>query len=125
MNKYSFFALLPASLTASTKGLNAMMIEDEELRNLYKVASSEHIQKIETGILHLEKHPQDTARLEEMLREAHSLKGERRLMPYLPISSRRQAGNLHNLGNLQNLMPYSQNSSKRQVSNLLNLKTLS
>jgi two-component system, chemotaxis family, sensor kinase CheA len=57
-----------------------MMIEDEELRNLYKVASSEHIQKIEAGILHLEKHPQDTNRLEEMLREAHSLKGDSRML---------------------------------------------
>ncbi|MEE3719493.1 hybrid sensor histidine kinase/response regulator [Tumidithrix elongata RA019] len=57
-----------------------MIIEDEELRVLYKVASSEHIQKIEAGILHLEKHPQDTNRLEEMLREAHSLKGDSRML---------------------------------------------
>jgi chemotaxis protein histidine kinase CheA len=57
-----------------------MMIEDDELRSLYKVASSEHIQKIEAGILHLEKHPQDTNRLEEMLREAHSLKGDSRML---------------------------------------------
>ncbi len=57
-----------------------MIIEDEELRSLYKVASSEHIQKIEAGILHLEKHPQDTNRLDEMLREAHSLKGDSRML---------------------------------------------
>jgi two-component system, chemotaxis family, sensor kinase CheA len=57
-----------------------MMIEDEELRSLYKVSSSEHIQKIESGILHLEKHPQDTAKLEELLREAHSLKGDSRML---------------------------------------------
>jgi two-component system, chemotaxis family, sensor kinase CheA len=57
-----------------------MIIEDDELRNLYKVASSEHSQKIEAGILHLEKHPQDTNRLEEMLREAHSLKGDSRML---------------------------------------------
>jgi two-component system, chemotaxis family, sensor kinase CheA len=57
-----------------------MMIEDEELRSLYKVASAEHIQKIEAGILHLEKNPQNTAKLEEMLREAHSLKGDSRML---------------------------------------------
>ncbi|AFY74175.1 chemotaxis protein histidine kinase-like protein [Synechococcus sp. PCC 7502] len=57
-----------------------MMIEDEELRNLYKVASSEHIHKIEAGILRLEKNPKDTAQLEELLREAHSLKGDSRML---------------------------------------------
>jgi two-component system chemotaxis sensor kinase CheA len=57
-----------------------MIIEDEELRGLYKVASAEHIHKIESGILHLEKHPQDNAKLEEILREAHSLKGDSRML---------------------------------------------
>ena len=57
-----------------------MIIEDEELRSLYKVASTEHIQKIEDGILYLEKHPQDIAKLEELLREAHSLKGDSRML---------------------------------------------
>lgn len=57
-----------------------MMIEDEELRNLYKVASSEHIHKIEAGILHLEKNPQDLSPIEELLREAHSLKGDSRML---------------------------------------------
>ena len=57
-----------------------MMIEDEELRSLYKVSSIEHIQKIESGILYLEKNPQDKARIEELLREAHSLKGDSRML---------------------------------------------
>lgn len=57
-----------------------MFIEDEELRNLYKVASADHIQKIETGLLHLEKNPQDQARLEQLLRETHSLKGDSRML---------------------------------------------
>ncbi|HEY9667987.1 MAG TPA: ATP-binding protein, partial [Coleofasciculaceae cyanobacterium] len=57
-----------------------MMIEDEELRNLYKVASADHIQKIEAGLLHLEKHPQDEAKLEQLLRETHSLKGDSRML---------------------------------------------
>lgn len=57
-----------------------MMIEDEELRNLYKVASTDHIQKIEAGLLHLEKNPLDPAKLEQLLRETHSLKGDSRML---------------------------------------------
>ena len=57
-----------------------MIIEDEELRNLYKVASADHIQNIETGLLHLEKNPQDQAKLEQLLREMHSLKGDSRML---------------------------------------------
>ncbi|GAB4191963.1 MAG: hybrid sensor histidine kinase/response regulator [Coleofasciculaceae cyanobacterium] len=57
-----------------------MMIEDEELRNLYKVASADHIQKIEAGLLHLEKNPVDGAKLEQLLRETHSLKGDSRML---------------------------------------------
>jgi two-component system, chemotaxis family, sensor kinase CheA len=57
-----------------------MYIDDEELRNLYKFSSREHIQKIENGILHLEKNPKDFAKLEELLREAHSLKGDSRML---------------------------------------------
>jgi two-component system chemotaxis sensor kinase CheA len=57
-----------------------MMIEDEELRNLYKVASADHIEKIEAGLLHLEKNPLDGAKLEQLLRETHSLKGDSRML---------------------------------------------
>ncbi|HEY9711816.1 MAG TPA: Hpt domain-containing protein, partial [Oculatellaceae cyanobacterium] len=57
-----------------------MMIEDEELRNLYKDASADHIQKIEAGLLHLEKNPLDQAKLEQLLRETHSLKGDSRML---------------------------------------------
>jgi two-component system, chemotaxis family, sensor kinase CheA len=57
-----------------------MMIEDEELRNLYKVASADHIQKIEAGLLHLEKNPLDGSQLEQLLRETHSLKGDSRML---------------------------------------------
>ena len=57
-----------------------MMIEDEELRNLFKVSSEEHIQNLETGLLHLEKNPNDTAKLQELLREAHTLKGDARML---------------------------------------------
>ncbi len=57
-----------------------MYIEDEELRELYKVASTDHIEKIETGLLHLEKNPDDRAKLDELLRATHSLKGDSRML---------------------------------------------
>ncbi|MBE9043327.1 hybrid sensor histidine kinase/response regulator [Pleurocapsales cyanobacterium LEGE 10410] len=57
-----------------------MIIEDEELRELYKTSSSEHLQKLETDLMILEKNPQDTAAIEEFLREAHTLKGDSRML---------------------------------------------
>ncbi len=57
-----------------------MFIEDEELRNLYQTASEEHLQKLEAGLLQLEKSPEDLSPLEELLREAHSLKGDSRML---------------------------------------------
>lgn len=56
------------------------MIEDDELRSLYKTASANHLEKIEAGLLHLEKNPQDQKKLEEILRHAHSLKGDSRML---------------------------------------------
>lgn len=53
-----------------------MMIEDDELREVFKTASEEHLQNLDDGLLYLEKNPQDTQKLEELLREAHSLKGD-------------------------------------------------
>ena len=57
-----------------------MFIEDDELRELYKIASSDHIEKIESGLLHLEKHPSDQGKLDELLRATHSLKGDSRML---------------------------------------------
>jgi len=57
-----------------------MMIEDEELRSLYQVASAEHLAKLEAGLLFLESHPQDKGKLEALLRTAHSLKGDSRML---------------------------------------------
>ena len=56
------------------------MIEDEELRNLYHTAAEEHLQQLEAGLLHLEKQPEDIQRLEDVLREAHTLKGDSRML---------------------------------------------
>ncbi|GAB4537936.1 MAG: hybrid sensor histidine kinase/response regulator [Pleurocapsa sp.] len=57
-----------------------MMIEDDELRDLYKTSSQEHLQKLETDLMQLEKNPQDSEAIEEFLREAHTLKGDSRML---------------------------------------------
>ena len=57
-----------------------MYIEDEELRELYKTSSSEHLQKLEADLMILEKSPQDNAAMEDFLREAHTLKGDSRML---------------------------------------------
>lgn len=57
-----------------------MFIEDEELRSLYQVASTDHLNAIESSLLHLEKNPQDQSQLATLLRAAHSLKGDSRML---------------------------------------------
>ncbi|MEM9265459.1 MAG: hybrid sensor histidine kinase/response regulator [Cyanobacteria bacterium P01_F01_bin.13] len=57
-----------------------MYIEDEELRTLYRDASQDHLDKLEAGFLHLEKHPDDATKLKELLRTTHSLKGDSRML---------------------------------------------
>lgn len=57
-----------------------MYIDDEELRELYKTSSSEHIFKLESELMILEKNPQDSSAMEEFLREAHTLKGDSRML---------------------------------------------
>ncbi|NEO85436.1 MAG: hybrid sensor histidine kinase/response regulator [Spirulina sp. SIO3F2] len=57
-----------------------MFIEDDELRDLYQTASTEHIQKLEAGLLALEQEPENLTPLTELLREAHSLKGDSRML---------------------------------------------
>ncbi|HEY9749823.1 MAG TPA: hybrid sensor histidine kinase/response regulator [Allocoleopsis sp.] len=57
-----------------------MMIDDEELRNIFKIASEEHLQQLESGLLHLEQNPTDRSKLEDLLREAHSLKGDANML---------------------------------------------
>ena len=57
-----------------------MYIDDEELRELYKTSSSEHISKLESELMILEKNPDDSSAIEEFLREAHTLKGDSRML---------------------------------------------
>ncbi|WP_293124195.1 hybrid sensor histidine kinase/response regulator [Microcoleus sp. bin38.metabat.b11b12b14.051] len=63
------------------------MIEDEELRGVFKVASEEHLQKLDDGLLYLEQHPGDSAKLEELLRETHSLKGDAGMLAVKNVAS--------------------------------------
>jgi two-component system chemotaxis sensor kinase CheA len=51
------------------------MIEDLELRSLFKTESEDHLRLLEEGLLRLENDPTDGKTLEEVFRGAHSLKG--------------------------------------------------
>ncbi|MDY7579521.1 hybrid sensor histidine kinase/response regulator [Herbaspirillum sp. RTI4] len=61
------------------------MIEDSELRDLFRIESSEHLQAIESGLLHIEKDPDNVPLLEELFRESHSLKGASRMLELYDI----------------------------------------
>ncbi|MEG4117891.1 hybrid sensor histidine kinase/response regulator [Microcoleus sp. N9_B4] len=63
------------------------MIEDRELRDVFKVASQEHLQKLDDGLLYLEQHPSDLAKLELLLRETHSLKGDAGMLGVKNVAS--------------------------------------
>lgn len=54
------------------------MILDDELRHLYDISTQERLQRLEAGLQQLQKHPEDKATLEELRRDAHSLKGDSR-----------------------------------------------
>ena len=56
------------------------MIEDRELRSLFKIESEERLQHLDDGLLRLEKTPTDPSLLEDLFREAHSLKGAARML---------------------------------------------
>ncbi len=56
------------------------MIDDLELRQIFKAESEEHLQTLENGLLRLEAEPRDGAVLEELFRSAHSLKGAARML---------------------------------------------
>ena len=63
------------------------MIEDEELRELFRIESEEHIQIIEKGLLDLEKNSKDYETLHLIFREAHSMKGASRMLGISDIES--------------------------------------
>jgi len=57
------------------------------MRDLFKVESEEHLQRLNDGLLKLEKSPADAGTLEEVFREAHSLKGAARMLGLNQIES--------------------------------------
>ena len=61
------------------------IIEDVELRNLFRIESAEHLQKLDAGLLSLEKKPDDPLMIQEVFREAHSLKGAARMLGLIDI----------------------------------------
>ena len=60
-------------------------IDDVELCNLFRIESGEHLQKLDAGLLSLEKNPQDQSLVQEVFREAHSLKGSARMLGLIEI----------------------------------------
>lgn len=63
------------------------MIADKELRSLFKIESEERLQHLDSGLLRLEKTPSDQALLEDLFREAHSLKGAARMLGLTEIQT--------------------------------------
>jgi two-component system chemotaxis sensor kinase CheA len=66
----------PEEENSSAPVAESRYIEDEELRQAFQVASEDHLQKLDAGLLYLEEHPQDQPKLDEVLREIHSIKGD-------------------------------------------------
>lgn len=56
------------------------MIEDEELREIFRGESADHLGKLEEGFLQLERNPGDRELLKSLFREAHSMKGAARML---------------------------------------------
>lgn len=62
-------------------------IDDLELRNLFGIESAEHLQKLDAGLIGLEKAPNDQLIIQELFREAHSLKGSARMLGLIDIQT--------------------------------------
>lgn len=56
------------------------MIRDKELAALFKAESDEHLSRLDELLLQLEGEPENRDKLEEVFREAHSLKGSARMV---------------------------------------------
>lgn len=66
----------PQSAAVESLAASSLYIDDDELRHTFQIASEDHLQKLDEGLLHLEQHPDDTAQLDRCLREIHSIKGD-------------------------------------------------
>jgi len=63
-----------------------MPFDKSKFIETYKAETREHIQKLNLGLLKLEKSPRNKDLLEEMMREAHTIKGSSTMMGYKRIS---------------------------------------
>ena len=63
------------------------MIEDKELRDLFRIECEEHLQCLDDGLLNLEQRPADQTQLEDVFRAAHSIKGAARMLGLNDIQS--------------------------------------
>jgi two-component system, chemotaxis family, sensor kinase CheA len=73
-------SLSSEELVSENQAFAVSVIEDEELKDIYRLSSQEHLQNLETGILHLEQNPTQLDIIDDLLREAHSLKGDSRVV---------------------------------------------
>ncbi|KOR33386.1 hypothetical protein TI05_01330 [Achromatium sp. WMS3] len=63
------------------------MIQDDELRQLFRIESEEHLQKLEQHLLQLESQGTNQELLAKLQREAHSLKGSARMLGIVDIET--------------------------------------
>ncbi len=63
------------------------MTIDKELRELFRIESFEHLQRMSDGLMILEKDSCNSSILEDILREAHSLKGAARMVGVETVES--------------------------------------
>jgi two-component system chemotaxis sensor kinase CheA len=64
-----------------------MYIDDPELREIYKSSSAERLQNLETILVNLEQTPGDHQQVLNFLREAHTLKGDARMLGLTDIET--------------------------------------
>jgi two-component system chemotaxis sensor kinase CheA len=62
-----------------------MAFDRKEFLSTFSDEARDHLQKLNEGLLALEKNPDDPAVVEEMFREAHTLKGAARMMTFNEI----------------------------------------
>lgn len=60
-------------------------IEDQKMRQLFHTECEERLQKLDAGWLQLEKEPSNAVLIEDLFREAHSVKGAARMLGLLDI----------------------------------------
>ncbi|MGF1536190.1 MAG: Hpt domain-containing protein [Elainellaceae cyanobacterium] len=68
----------PQTSAQQSAPIAVSVIEDAELREIYRTTTEERLQSLEANLLYLEKYPQDETTFAALLREAHSLKGDSR-----------------------------------------------